>query len=216
MLTRNLAATWTNGRRVVVRFITQRIVEVVAAEAWRGPHARYSYHQRFCVPRIPFDWKHGKVGMVVERMQFPLQLAYATTFNKAQGKTLARAVVDVRVPVFAHGQLYVALSRVRGRDCIRLLCEDPQKHQSDALGGNYTSVTNVVERAMLERTMPQADLPAWLARYPVPDDPPPVAAGNGDAHMQQAGPPRGGAQAAQDDDVDGDAEAEAAEAEAAV
>jgi ATP-dependent exoDNAse (exonuclease V) alpha subunit len=47
------------------------------------------------------------------RAQFPLRLAYVKlTFNKSQGKTLSRAVVDLRNPS-RHGQLYVALSRAR-------------------------------------------------------------------------------------------------------
>ena len=126
MLTRNVAREWCNGRRVVVRRIGTRSVEVVAAEAWRGHEAHYGEDEKFRVPRIPFQWRKGRLGMTLQRMQFPLAVAYATTFNKSQGKTLQRAVVDVRSPVFAHGQLYVALSRVRRRQDIRLLADARQ------------------------------------------------------------------------------------------
>lgn len=46
--------------------------------------------------------------------QFPLMLAYAITIHKAQGQTWDKEVIstDYR-PFFAHGQLYVALSRVK-------------------------------------------------------------------------------------------------------
>ena len=50
------------------------------------------------------------------RRQLPLRLAYATTFNSCQGLTLDRAIVDLRDPVFAHGQLYGALTRFRERN----------------------------------------------------------------------------------------------------
>ena len=33
------------------------------------------------------------------------------TINKSQGQSLQKVGVDLRSPVFAHGQLYIALSR---------------------------------------------------------------------------------------------------------
>lgn len=46
------------------------------------------------------------------RFQFPIRLAFAMTCNKAQGQTIPRCGVILRTPCFAHGQLYVAFSRV--------------------------------------------------------------------------------------------------------
>ncbi|KAG2096015.1 hypothetical protein BD769DRAFT_1369636, partial [Suillus cothurnatus] len=47
------------------------------------------------------------------RLQFPLRVAYATTFNGCQGLTPDKTVLDLRRDVFAHGQLHTALSRIR-------------------------------------------------------------------------------------------------------
>ena len=50
----------------------------------------------------------------------PLQYAWALTINKSQGMTLDKAVIDLGGSVFASGQAYTALSRVRDLDSVRL------------------------------------------------------------------------------------------------
>jgi len=44
--------------------------------------------------------------------QYPLKLAWAITIHKSQGLTFERAIIDARAS-FAHGQVYVALSRCK-------------------------------------------------------------------------------------------------------
>ena len=84
------------------------------------------------------EWKsfaydvNEETGEVTEKetgsfIQFPLQLGYALTIHKAQGKTLDRVIVDIDRGAFAHGQLYVALSRTRKKSDMlikRALSED--------------------------------------------------------------------------------------------
>ena len=43
--------------------------------------------------------------------QYPIRLAWAVTIHKSQGKTFDRVVIDIGRGAFAHGQIYVALSR---------------------------------------------------------------------------------------------------------
>ena len=43
--------------------------------------------------------------------QYPLKLSWSVTIHKSQGKTFDKVVVDIGNGTFAHGQIYVALSR---------------------------------------------------------------------------------------------------------
>ncbi|CAI0455114.1 unnamed protein product [Linum tenue] len=72
-----------------------------------------------------------------EGRQFPIRLCYAMTINKSQGQTLERAGVFLPKPVFSHGQLYVAVSRVRSAEGLRFLI-----HNED--GCDATCTKNVV------------------------------------------------------------------------
>lgn len=56
------------------------------------------------------------IGLFV---QFPLKLAWAITIHKSQGLTFERAIIDAQA-AFAHGQVYVALSRCKSFEGIVL------------------------------------------------------------------------------------------------
>ncbi|GFX88198.1 ATP-dependent DNA helicase [Trichonephila clavipes] len=59
------------------------------------------------IPMIPTD-----MPLEFKRLQFPVRLAFAMTFNKAQGQSLQVCGLNLENPCFSHGQLYVACSRV--------------------------------------------------------------------------------------------------------
>ncbi len=60
--------------------------------------------------------------------QYPLMLAWAVTIHKSQGKTFERVVIDIGKGTFAHGQMYVALSRCTSLDGIVLKQPILKKH----------------------------------------------------------------------------------------
>jgi len=86
----------------------------------------------------PFNWEIYKYGYddrtqkivsqpVGSFTQYPLKLAWAITIHKSQGKTFEKLVIDIGRGTFAHGQVYVALSRCTSLQGIVLL-KPIQKH----------------------------------------------------------------------------------------
>jgi len=55
--------------------------------------------------------------------QFPVGLAFGMTINKSQGQSLSTVGLDLRYPVFSHGQFYVAVSRGTTWHRIKVLLE---------------------------------------------------------------------------------------------
>lgn len=123
ILLRNLspARGVCNGTRAILLRSSRRVLEV---RIMGGDHDG----EVVLIPRIRLKPSnaHAEFAFVLERLQFPVRLAFAITINKAQGQSVKHVGLDLRSSVFAHGQLYVALSRATSSRRIKVLLDtDP-------------------------------------------------------------------------------------------
>jgi len=112
------AKQWVNGTLGTVRWAEPDAVGVRTADGLDVTVERESWE------KTRYTWDRGSHRIVAEPVgtftQFPLKLAWAVTIHKAQGLTFDRMVVDLDTRAFAHGQLYVALSRCRSLEGLAL------------------------------------------------------------------------------------------------
>lgn len=86
----------------------------------------------FFLPRIPFiSIKNKNHIFPFKRTQFSIRLSFAMTINKAQGHTLDYVRIYFPKPIFSHGQLCVALSRVKTSNLIKILVRPTLANISD-------------------------------------------------------------------------------------
>jgi ATP-dependent exoDNAse (exonuclease V) alpha subunit len=77
-----------------------------------------------------------------------LELAWAMTIHRVQGLSMDRAVIDLDPDIFAHGQAYVALSRVRSLAGVLLsnFCEVSLRKTSAKVLLEYARLRNMLKR----------------------------------------------------------------------
>ena len=99
---------WVNGTMGRVRKLRKRRIDVevdgreLEVEPVEWEMVKHTYDR---------ERKSIETETIGTYRQFPLKVAYAITVHKSQGKTFDRVVVDLTGGAFAHGQVYVALSR---------------------------------------------------------------------------------------------------------
>ena len=79
-----------------------------------------------------YIWK-SEVHKMVGVSQIPLIYSWAITIHKAQGLTLENAIIDIGSNIFAYGQTYVALSRLKSLDGLYLTSFDYSKIKCNPL-----------------------------------------------------------------------------------
>lgn len=107
-----------NGKMAKVKSIENGDIEVIFADT------KISYtlkreiweNKRYVINNATKELEEEVIGTFEH---FPIKLAWAVTVHKSQGLTFDKAIIDVG-QAFAPGQVYVALSRLRGLDGLTL------------------------------------------------------------------------------------------------
>ncbi|XP_019182122.1 PREDICTED: ATP-dependent DNA helicase PIF1-like [Ipomoea nil] len=132
MLMRNIdhSLGLCNGTRLIITKLADHVIE---GEILTGPNKG----TKVLIPRMSMAPSDPRLPFKFQRRQFPLMLSYAMTINKSQGQTLTHVGLVLKKPVFVHGQLYVAASRVNNPDGLKILIAKDSSSTT-------TSTTNVV------------------------------------------------------------------------
>ncbi|XP_020985767.1 LOW QUALITY PROTEIN: uncharacterized protein LOC107461290 [Arachis duranensis] len=122
MLLRNIdhSAGLCNGTRMVITKLGKRVIK---AKVLSGT----SMGQEFFIPRMTLTPSDHRIPFKFQRRQFPIMVSYGMTINKSQGQSLSRVGLLLKKPVFCHGQLYVAISRVTSRSGLKIVVAHDHK-----------------------------------------------------------------------------------------
>lgn len=130
IFTKNNQPEWINGTMGIISDISDSLITVMLLDTGKPVFVKreiWEDHEYETSEYI--DSETGKAKKYItektigEFKQFPLQLGYACTIHKAQGKTLDKVIIDCGKGMFAHGQLYVALSRTRNKNDMHITSE---------------------------------------------------------------------------------------------
>lgn len=156
-----------NDRSPEKRYFNGMIGEITAIDATGFSVKSKDYADEIWVERE--QWDNSRYVLNEQTMeiteeiegtfqQFPVRLAWAITIHKSQGLTFSHAIIDAR-DSFAHGQVYVALSRCRTLEGLVL---------STPLSAGAVICDNTVRRYtsnIENRTPNQGNICDWEKRY---------------------------------------------------
>jgi ATP-dependent DNA helicase PIF1 len=118
MVTRNLEQNIVNGTRGIVVSLTKTSVTI---QLTNGELYNVCYfHVR------PDQFETNEKLKKIDFKYLPLTLSWAMSIHKSQGATIDLLEVDLGDSIFACGQAYVALSRAKNSDSVRITNFNPR------------------------------------------------------------------------------------------
>jgi ATP-dependent DNA helicase PIF1 len=131
LLNNDSAGRWVNGsigKITKIAFDDFELDDVLTVKLDNGKNVKITKHS-WNIHKYFFNDETQKIDTEIAGSfnQFPLRLAWAVTIHKSQGKTFEKVIIDIGFGAFAHGQVYVALSRCTSLEGIALR-KPIQKH----------------------------------------------------------------------------------------
>ncbi len=162
MLNNDSYGQWINGTIGKVRKFAKNDdgEDVIVADLDNGEMVEIS----------PYTWKIYKFFLKDEELrseevgsflQYPVRPAFAVTIHKSQGKTFEKAVIDVGHGTFAHGQMYVALSRCTTLD--GMVLRSPLKKSHVLMDWRVVKFLTGLQYAKAALALPREDKLKMLA-----------------------------------------------------
>jgi ATP-dependent DNA helicase PIF1 len=139
MLLRNIdvSSGLCNGTRLTITYLGDSVVGAKIVSGSNIGHVVY-------MPRMNLIPSDANVSISFQRRQFSLCVCFGMSINKSQGQTLGMVGLYLPRPVFTHGQLYVALSRVKSRNGLKILITDDNDESK-------STTTNVVYHEVFQK-----------------------------------------------------------------
>jgi GTPase SAR1 family protein len=108
---------WVNGSIGIIKKLSGDLIDVelhgtaftINRELWEAVDYEYDEEKDTLNTNVTGTYS-----------QYPLRPAWAITIHKSQGKTFEKVIIDLGGGAFAHGQTYVALSRCKTLNGIKL------------------------------------------------------------------------------------------------